>query len=176
MKNLQELNLNFLASLPTEIQEYFSGKLDIIEDNPFKCDCYTIWLKHWIISNPNITIYSQKVRCNVDKERGKGNQLFEFVCLEDFVSYNNILVPCLIASVVLVLMIITICLMYIYRLEIKVLLYIYLGFHPFDQDKDCKEIIDVLVVHSPAATKWVMENIVEYLEFRIAYCSVCESK
>lgn len=66
--------------------------------------------------------------------------------------------------------------MYIYRLEIKVLLYIYLGFHPFDQDKDCKEIIDVLVEHSPGSTKWVMENIVEYLEFRIAHFSVCESK
>lgn len=60
--------------------------------------------------------------------------------------------------------------MYIYRLEIEDLLY----FHPFDQDMDCKEIIDVLVVHSPGSTKWVLENIVEYLEFSIAHCSVCE--
>lgn len=80
-QNLQELflNLTFLVSLPSEILEYFSGKLNI-EDNPFKCDCSTIWLKHWMISNPNITIYSQKVRCNVDKERGKGNQ-FTRVCM-----------------------------------------------------------------------------------------------
>lgn len=36
MENLQELffNLNFLVSLPSEIQEYFSEKLNI-EDNPF---------------------------------------------------------------------------------------------------------------------------------------------
>lgn len=180
MKNLQELflNFNFLVSLPSEIQDYFSGKLNI-EDNPFKCDCNTVWLKHWMLNNPNITINSQKVTCNVDKEHENGRQFLsvpdnEFVCLEDFDSYNKVLVPSVIASVVLVLMIITICLMYIYRLEIKVLLYIYLGFHPFDQDKDCKEIVDVLVVHSPASTDWVMENIVEYLEFSSAHYLVCE--
>lgn len=180
MKNLQELflNFNFLVSLPSEIQDYFSGKLNI-EDNPFKCDCNTVWLKHWMLNNPNITINSQKVTCNVDKEHENGRQFLsvpdnEFVCLEDFDSYNKVLVPSVIASVVLVLMIITICLMYIYRLEIKVLLYIYLGFHPFDQDKDCKEIVDVLVVHSPASTDWVMENIVEYLEFSGAHYLVCE--
>lgn len=180
LKNLQELflNFNFLVSLPSEIQDYFSGKLNI-EDNPFKCDCNTVWLKHWMLNKPNITINSQKVTCNVDKEHENGRQFLsvpdnEFVCLENFDSYNKVLVPSVIASVVLVLMIITICLMYIYRLEIKVLLYIYLGFHPFDQDKDCKEIVDVLVVHSPAATKWVMENVVEYLEFSSAHYLVCE--
>lgn len=180
MENVQKLYLNYnsLVSLPSEIQAHFSGKLRI-EDNPFKCDCNTVWLKHWMINNPNITIDSQAVRCNVDKENEKGKKFIsvpdeEFVCLVDFDSYNKVLVPSVIASVIAGLMIITICLMYIYRLEIKILLYIYLGFHPFDQDKDCKEIIDVLVIHSPESTNWVMENIVEYLDFCTAHYLVCE--
>lgn len=64
--------------------------------------------------------------------------------------------------------------MYIYRFEIKVLFYIYFGFYFFDQDKDCKEIVDVLVVYLLVVMKWVMENVVEYLEFSSVYYLVCE--
>lgn len=180
MKIIQELflNSNFLVSLPSEIQEYFSGIIHI-EDNPFKCDCHTTWLKRWMIQQANIVFDSQDVTCNVDKENDDGRQLItvpdsDFVCLEDFDSFNNVLVPSTVCSLLLVALIITVCVLYVYRLEVKVLLYIYLGFHPFDQDKDCKEVIDVLIVHSPEITEWVMENIVEYLDFCSSHYLVCE--
>ncbi|XP_062575132.1 uncharacterized protein LOC134237067 [Saccostrea cucullata] len=180
MKNIQELylNSNFLVSLPAEIQIYFSGSI-YLEDNPFKCDCHTAWLKHWMNQHSNIVVDSQKVTCNVDEENREGQKLIfvpdtDFICLEDFDTHNKVLIPTVVCSVLLVLLIVIVSVVYIYRLEVKVLLYVYLGFHPFDQDKDCKEVIDVLVVHSPNITDWVTENIVEHLEFCNSRYLVCE--
>jgi Leucine-rich repeat (LRR) protein len=180
MKIIQELFLssNFLVSLPSEIQEHFSGTIHL-EDNPFKCDCHTTWLKQWMIQKANMVVDSQEVTCNVDEENEDGRQMItvpdsDFVCLKDFDSFNKVFVPSIVSSIILVILIITACVLYIFRLEVKVLLYIYLGFHPFDQDKDCKEIIDVLVVHSPDITEWVMKNVVEYLDFCSTHYLVCE--
>ncbi|XP_061184977.1 protein toll-like [Saccostrea echinata] len=180
MKNIRELflNSNFLVSLPAATQEYFSGSI-YLEDNPFKCDCNTMWLKQWMTQRADIVVDSQKVTCNVDEKDGEGQKLIfvpdsDFICLEDFDSYNKVFIPTVVCSVLLVVLIVTVSVLYIYRLEVKVLLYVYLGFHPFDQDKDCKEVIDVLVVHSPNITDWVMENIVEYLEFCNSHYLVCE--
>ncbi|XP_061165901.1 toll-like receptor 7 [Saccostrea echinata] len=170
---------NYLVSLPRALRNMRLMSMNFI-NNPLKCDCHTKWIKHWVLKNSDVVERVSDITCNVDDEAEKGNFLIripdeDFVCLEDFDSVKHVVIPSVTSSLILVLLIILLCLMYVYRLEVKVLLYIYFGIHPFDKDdKDGKEIIDVLVLHAPDTTEWVMENVVKYLEFQKDYYVVCE--
>lgn len=54
-------------------------------------------------------------------------------------------------------------------------MYIYFGIYLFDKDdKNRKEVIDVLVFYVVDIIDWVMENIVQYFEFYKNYYVVCE--
>lgn len=181
MKNLDTLLLdsNYLVSLPRVLERMQIRNIKIM-NNPFKCDCHTKWMKHWMLQRRGSIEQVSDVTCNVDDEDEKGKFFIsvydeEFVCLEDFDSTKHVVIPSITCSIVLVLLIIFLSLIYVYRLEVKVLMYIYLGIHPFDKDdKDRKEVIDVLVLHAADTTDWVMENIVQYLEFHKNYYVVCE--
>ena len=181
MKNIRILYLdsNYLVSLPTAIGNLQLSSLNFI-NNPLKCDCHTKWMKHWMLQISEIIHEVTDVTCNVDDENEKGKFFItvpddEFLCLEDFDSVKHVIIPSVTCSVVLITIMILICLMYLYRLEVKVLLFIYFGIHPFDKDDTLgKEIIDVLVLHSEETTDWVMENVVKYLEFHKNYFVVCE--
>jgi Leucine-rich repeat (LRR) protein len=173
------LDSNYLVSLPRAIEHKQLMSIKFL-NNPLKCDCHTKWIKDWMIRNVAVIEGVSDVTCNVDDEEEKGKFFIsvpdeDFVCLEDFDSVKHVVIPTVTCSLALLVLVLALCLMYAYRLEVKVLMYIYLGIHPFDKDdKDGKEIIDVLVLHAPEMTDWVMENIVNYLEFQRDYFVVCE--
>lgn len=106
------------------------------------------------------------VICNVDDEDEKGKFFIsvydeEFVCLEDFDLIKYVVILSIMCLIVFVFFIIFLSLIYVYRLEVKVLMYIYFGIYLFDKDdKDRKEVIDVLVFYVVDIIDWVMENIV----------------
>lgn len=177
MRSMQYLYLhdNLLAYLPSEIV-----KLDLknvtLYPNPLHCDCYSIWLKRWLLTK-RVTSYDQ-VTCN-SKDNEDGNVFIEvpdysFTCPE--VSTANVVVPSVVCSLLLLFLVIVVLVLYAYRLEIKVLLFVYFGIHPFDKDNARgSENIDCVVVHSGASTDWVMQSIVDILEsenYRYIVCGM----
>ncbi|XP_069104892.1 toll-like receptor Tollo [Argopecten irradians] len=174
---LLHLDSNLLATLPSQIR-----KLEIpsmkLKNNPFRCDCHTLWMKSWILKHQNSILDWTGIACNSHNDDGKqfvGLPDNEFICVEDFDSLKHVVTPAVSSSLSLAVFLITLGFLYIYRLEVKVLLYIYCGIHPFDKDKKGgKEKIDAVVIHAPGITDWVMKNIVTYLEESAQHYIICE--
>ncbi|KAK3093300.1 hypothetical protein FSP39_013850 [Pinctada imbricata] len=171
IRNVGEIHLdsNHLAKLPVEFQRVNASKITL-QNNPFTCDCNTLWMKSWLMRRRDVIEDVLEVACNVDDEDENGKLFIsvaddQFICKEDFDSMKHVVIPSVVCSIAIALLVVCICMIYVFRMEVKVLLYIYFGIHPFDKDeKDCNEEIDVVVVHSPMVTDWVTESIVGYLE------------
>lgn len=179
--NLKHLFLdsNNLVTLPRELQKTNIDFIDI-KHNPFKCDCKSLWMKHWIIKKSKYILDIADVTCNVDNESEQGTKFInipdvDFVCIEDYDSIKDGIIPTTASTLAVLLSLIGICLLYVFRFEAKVLTFLYLGIHPFDLDDDeGREPVDVLVIHVPGLTQWVMDNIVTYLEKQKSQYVVCE--
>lgn len=181
MNNLRKLHVdsNNLVTLPTEIRDMNIEYINI-NYNPFKCDCHSLWMKHWLVSKskyfPDIT----EITCNVADQSEKGRVFItipdsDFVCLEEYDSLKDGIIPSLTSTGCTLAFILALSVLYVFRFEVKVLIFIYIGLHPFDLDEDNdREAVDVLVVHAPGITTWVMENIVSYLEAQRCQYVVCE--
>lgn len=82
-------------------------------------------------------------------------------------------------SVIVCVFVITGIFIYAYRLECKVLMYVYLGVHPFDRAINPKEeYLDCVIVHSEAITDWVINKIVQVLEgdmYRFVVCDMARN-
>lgn len=179
LRNVQILRLdsNMLASLPPAIRSIKSKEI-YLKGNPFKCDCNTLWMKSWIMEKVGVIRDVASIACNIDD--GKGKQFVsvpdeEFICVEGFDSIKHMVTPAIACSLSIAIFLAIFCFTYIFRLEVKVLLYIYFGIHPFDKDENSgDEQIDVVIVHSPTITEWVHENIVSFLEQDGRQYVVCE--
>ncbi|XP_053403012.1 uncharacterized protein LOC123554932 [Mercenaria mercenaria] len=181
MDKLKELRLqaNALAYLPNDLTQLNLSSVSIWP-NPFTCDCKTLWMKTWLESYRKIINESYKVACKI--ENGDGMRFTEvpddkFICHEtpNFDEIRYVVVPSIVCSTVVVLALIFALLFYTYRLECKVLLFVYFGVHPFDKDSaKMNETIDCVVVHSGVETDWVMEKIVSLLENENYHFVVCD--
>lgn len=173
------LNSNNLVTLPRELQKTNIDFIDI-NHNPFKCDCKSLWMKYWILNKSKYVLDIADVTCNVDTESEKGTKFInipdvDFVCREDYDSMKDGIIPTTASTLAVLFSMIGICLLYVFRFEAKVLTFLYLGIHPFDMDEDDgREPVDVLVLHVPGLTQWVMDNIVTYLEKQKSQYVVCE--
>lgn len=100
----------------------------------------------------------------------------KFVCHQsDFDEIKHVILPAVVCSTVVVIMLIGAFVFYAYRLECKVLLFVYFGVHPFDKDTNNQhENLDCVVVHSGYETDWVMEQIVSLLENENYHFVVCD--
>lgn len=181
MTNLRKLYLdsnNFLT-MPQEIQKM---KFEVIKinNNPFKCDCHSLWMKYWILQRSLTNSDIIDIKCNVDDENEKGRRFlntpdFEFVCLEEYNSMKDGVIPSVSSSFAVLMCVLGLCILYLFRFEAKILMYVYLGLHPFDLDVDTnREPVDVLVVYFPGLTNWVIDNIVSYLENYKRQYVVCD--
>ena len=181
LKEVEEFYVdgNRLSKLPEEFKQV-RAKTMSIKNNPYTCDCNTLWMKSWIFRHKDIIEDALEVVCNVDDVNEEGKLFIsvpddQFICKEDFDSVKHVVIPSVVCSVAIALLVVCVCLVYVFRLEAKVLLYIYFGIHPFDKDeRECNEEIDVVIVHSPLVTGWVMQNVVEFLEAQGQRYVICE--
>lgn len=165
-----DLRSNLLVSLPQNIQK-LKLKEVFLTPNPFQCDCKTRWLKEWLLGNKLVIKDWHQVTCATGAEDG---QVFVearddmFVCKSNvgqFDELKHVVLPSVVSSVLGVLIVSFIIVLYAFRLEVKVLLFIYFGLHPFDGDGQyTDEYIDCVIVHSGFQIDWVMEKLVSVLE------------
>ncbi|XP_061184974.1 toll-like receptor 6 [Saccostrea echinata] len=181
MHNIRHLHVdsNNLVVMPTKIQERDMEYINI-DNNPFKCDCNAIWMKHWLLSNSESFSDVTGITCNIDDQNEKGTKFVnipdsDFICLDEYNTLKDLIIPISVSTLSIILIIIGICFIHLFSFEVKVLMFMYFGIHPFDLDEDeAREAVDVLVVHAPGLTNWVMENIVGPLEAQKAQYIVCE--
>ena len=176
-ENLKVLNLqsNRLEKLPETLMGLMYLEKVILLNNHFKCDCHSLWMKYWIRKNRDIITDWNELACISQSEETTIVDVndSDFVCPE-YNSHNNVL-PLITCTVIVVLLCALGAIAVVYRLEIKVILYVYLGIRPFDNsDENLNEILDCVIVHSKTATDWVMENIVEHLESDAYGFVVCD--
>lgn len=171
---LEELRLdrNRLTHLSKDI-ENLRRTIIHIEHNPFRCDCKTLWMKRWMSHNAFLIRNMTEIICNTGKQDEEGRQFTlvpnnEFVCKQDFDVWYAV-----IPSVAFLLVVLLVLIRF-YRTEIKVLLYVHLGIHPFDKDTSDNDVVDALVVHSPDLTDWTLQNIVYPLENCHNRLTVCD--
>ena len=134
-------------------------------DNLFLCDCQSLWLKRWIWENQMTISHWNKITCSsLDDEKIMVNvKDSAYIC--DGGRKTKYLLSSLISSACLLFAAVVSPLLYLFRMEIKVLLYIKFGIHPYDKShEEASETIDCLVIHSKHGTDWVMANVVKYLE------------
>ncbi|XP_033759702.1 protein toll-like [Pecten maximus] len=161
------LSSNNLIGLPEQIQYLHLTELTIT-DNPFSCDCHSLWMRSWVERNKDVVLDSSVVTCNT--QLGTARPLIkvptsEFVCKNDFDAKKHVIIPATVSSLSLSLVISLIAFVCIYRLEVKVFLYIYLGIRPFDKvNRLGKKPIDLVVIHSPSTQTWVTEKVLRIAE------------
>ena len=157
---------NLLTYLPESLRGLNLQRIEIMHNN-FHCDCNSLWMKHWILTNRHVIMNWKELSCS---NKATGRKLTDvkdsdFAFVEKFDTVRDDIVPFVTCSVVVLVILITGVIIYAYRMECKVLMYVYLGVHPFDRDADpSEEYIDCVIVHSEATTDWVMKKIVQILE------------
>ncbi|KAK3601909.1 hypothetical protein CHS0354_041846 [Potamilus streckersoni] len=102
------LNDNSLEILPNDIQYLNLTHLEslTIHNNPYICDCHTLWMKHWLLKNRIKILELEKIKCATGS--GIGKAIIEvddnlFICQSDYKT------PLLISFGSLVLLVIVVC-------------------------------------------------------------------
>ena len=180
LKHIETLLIdsNQLTSLPREIETINFTKL-ALDQNLFKCDCKTIWMKHWLLKNKRRIKDFEKVLCASGDTPGQA--MFnlpddEFVCSPVRDEKSNIhrdekrfltatILVCILGGLLLLIMIVAI-LLYKYHGEMKVFMFTHFNWHPFDRidDSDPTKIYDAFISFSGNDHQWVVETLKQRLE------------
>ncbi|VDI59484.1 Hypothetical predicted protein [Mytilus galloprovincialis] len=166
-RNLEKLKIlkldnNLLTHVPKSIDVLQLNTL-CLKNNPFVCDCRTLWFKKWLLRNVFLIDNLREVNCISESENG--HQIiyvpdYKFTCKKPTVFHHYTKPVAAATSVILIIGVITFLLVY-YRLEIKVLLYVNFEWHPFDRGKlDQNEIVDLTIIHAVDTTEFVDEQLV----------------
>ena len=165
--NLETLDIrsNHLTNIPNSIGNLRNLKWASLTGNDLVCDCHSESMKNWVMENKKIVYDWNETLCITSDGETKpleDTTEEDFKCTQvvDKTNYT----PLFFGSAALVISLI-VAMLVLFRLECKVLLYMYFGLHPFDRkDEKRNEVIDCLIVHSHKDTEWVKENIIKQLE------------
>ena len=138
------IDSNKLTSLPREIENLNFTTL-ALDQNLFKCDCTTKWMKYWLLQNKHRIRNIEKVLCSSDHALGQA--MFnlsddEFICRtasekpKPYPKENEVPIGTIAASVLgglLLLITIIVILLYKYHGEVKVFMFTHFNWHPFDR-------------------------------------------
>ncbi|XP_045201381.2 protein toll-like [Mercenaria mercenaria] len=147
------LHSNNLTYLPIQIQSLQLTKLTL-SNNPFVCDCTMRWMKTWLLNDEDLIADWIKVQC-----LEKSNNIRQFIAVSDshfvctttnnFSVGEHVFLPSIIiGSVVFVLLVLSL-IIYIFRFNVKVLLFVFFNIHPFDkkQQKEETSFYDTVVIY-----------------------------
>ena len=168
------IDSNKLTSLPREIETMNFTTL-ALDQNLFKCDCTTKWMKHWLLKNKHRIRNIEKVLCNSANTLGKAMYSLpdnEFICNTPIEKPNpkeKMIAGTIVASVLggLLFMILIIAfLMYKYHREVKVFMFTHFNWHRFDRidDSDPSKIYDAFLSYSKDDLPWVVDTLLRRLE------------
>ena len=171
------IDSNKLRSLPREVETMNFTTL-ALDQNLFKCDCQTKWMKHWLLRNERQVNNVEKVLCTSGHTLGHPMITLsddEFICLpvkndtffdieERSFPTGNILAAIL-GGLLFLIMIVAI-LLYKYHGEMKVFMFTHFNWHPFDRidDSDPTKIYDAFISYSGNDHQWVVETLQQRLE------------
>ena len=169
------IDSNKLTDLPKNIKNVNFTTL-ALHHNFFRCDCTTLWMKHWLQRKQSQILHIENVLCNSEgSTQGKAIYTLpneEFVCKKNKGDTHSITmdktfkIVALTLGGALVLTFIAFTLAYKYRGEMKVLMYTHFNWHPFDRvdDSDPRKIYDAFVSYSGSDHQWVVNTLQERLE------------
>ena len=167
------IDSNKLTSLPREI-EIMNFTTLALDQNLFKCDCKTKWMKHWLLRNKRRINNFKKVLCTSGQTRGKAMFTLrddDFVCSKTIPHLGEKSLPTgtILASILgglLLLIVIAAILLYKYHGEMKVFMFTHFNWHPFDRidDSDPTKIYDAFISYSGDDHQWVVETLQQTLE------------
>ena len=169
-----DLRYNHLTNLPKSISNLRNLKWVSLTYNDLKCDCHSKPMKKWVMEHEDIIQYRDMLKCISGEETKLLMETTDedFQCVIESTDYK----PLYLVGAALIISIIVVMLV-LFRLECKVLLYMYFGLHPFDRKEEImNEVIDCVIVHSNTDTEWVMENIVKHLESQVYRFVVFDSE
>jgi len=181
MRALRRLDLrsNLLAYIPENIKG-LALEQGYLSHNPLHCDCNTKWMTYWLKDSSSMVMDKGMVNCATD---GSDRYVItdteddKFVCRDFNPKFDEkaIVITSIVSSVMGILIVALLLLVYTFRLEVKVMLFVYFGVHPFDSDHNfTEEYIDCVIVHSGLETDWVMEKLVNVLENADHMFVVCD--
>ncbi|XP_020603294.1 protein toll-like [Orbicella faveolata] len=167
------IDANNLTTLPREIESLNFTTL-ALEQNLFKCDCTTKWMKHWLVKNRRRIRNIEKVFCNSEHALGRAIYSLpddEFICATIKEKNTGKTVPigtiaaCTLGGLLALILIVGIVLYKYYR-EVKVFMYTHFNWHPFDRidDSDPNKIYDAFISFSGNDFDWVKTTLQERLE------------
>ena len=169
------IDSNKLTDLPKNIKNVNFTTL-ALHHNFFRCDCTTLWMKHWLQRKQSQILHIENVLCNSEgSTQGKAIYTLpneEFVCKKNKGDTHSITmdktfkIVALTLGGALVLTFVAFTLAYKYRGEMKVLMYTHFNWHPFDRvdDSDPRKIYDAFVSYSGSDHQWVVNTLQERLE------------
>ena len=171
------IDSNKLTSLPREIENLNFTTL-ALDQNLFKCDCTTKWLKYWLRKNNHRIKNFENVLCSSRQAVGQAMYNLsddEFVCStanekpSPYTVKKKVPIGTIAASILgglLLLITIIVILLYKYDGEVKVFMFTHFNWHPFDRidDSDPNKIYDAFISYSGDDHQWVVNTLQERLE------------
>ncbi|XP_053403438.1 protein toll-like [Mercenaria mercenaria] len=164
------LHSNNLTYLPIQLQSLQLTKVTL-SNNPFVCDCTMRWMKTWLLNDEDYIADWINVQC-LDKSNNIRQFIAvpdsHFVCMANNISFvEHVFLPSIIiGSVVFVLLVLSL-IIYVFRFNVKVLLFVFFNIHPFDKKKQKEEtnFYDTVVIYVQEDKKFV-EVIINHLRKR----------
>ncbi|XP_045201379.2 protein toll-like [Mercenaria mercenaria] len=165
------LHSNNLTYLPIQIQSLQLTKLTL-SNNPFVCDCTMRWMKTWLLNDEDLIVDWIKVQC-----LEKSNTIRQFIAVSDshfvctttnnFIVGEHVFLPSIIISSVVFVLLVLSLIIYFFRFNVKVLLFVYFNIHPFDkkQQKEKTNFYDTIVIYVQE-DKELVEVVINHLRKR----------
>ena len=177
LAGIEELSLhhNKLQELPNSLQRLNMTSV-LLRSNPWICDCNSVWFKRWIVMNRQNVEDLDDVTCV--SGRPKGSVIIEvpeseFVCE---IPISVVIAKAAVGfSVCLIIIIIIALLIFKYRGEIQVYLYVHYKWHPFGRSEktDVDFKYDAFVSYAGDDYKWVVYQLVSRLEGHVPRFKLC---
>lgn len=156
-----------------------------LDQNLFKCDCTTKWMKQWLLNNRDHVRNIGKVLCNSGNTFGQAIYNLpnnNFICYmtterpisEEENEFPETIVASFLGGLLLTILIL-VALLYKYHREVKVFMFTHFNWHPFDRidDSDPSKIYDALLSYSKDDLPWVVDTLLKSLETQDPPYKVC---
>ena len=185
--NVLLIDSNKLTSLPREIESMNFTEL-ALDQNLFKCNCTTKWMKQWLLNNKLRIRDVEKVLCKSDNALG---QPMYSLPIENFTCQHSNKSPkmtkpreqsksaqtitCSVFGVLLFVTLILVTLLYKYHRDVKVFMFTHFNWHPFDRidDSDPSKIYDAFISYHKDDLPWVVDTLLKGLEAQDPPYKIC---